>query len=838
MAVGLALPTAAWAERRVALVVGNAAYAQPLKNPMRDAAKVAETLRNLDFEVLLETNLDKPGMERALRHFMGLLNGADVGLFYYSGHALQSEGRNYLLPVSASLQADLSLTLDAVALQDISALVKQTGVKTSLLFLDACRNNPFTEHASSTTRGAPVTRGLARVSSALGSLVVFSTSPGEVAYDGDGDLSPFTSAFARHALTPKLEIRQVITRVRADVARDTSQKQVPYDDSSLFGDFFLVPSRPPPLVDKVVTAIIPEGQPRAPLNLRAPVQPEGGPVTSLLTEPPREGSLMLGEKALARGDRIPAEDVPRLDYVSKSTAPDALGLLVEDSWGNQEPTFVSLVHGGATATAPAPAPVPNIGAVEFQGVSLVGLGPNFVLTAGPKPPADSGQVRVKLASALPFGQLLLGDRVIETGRVVTLSDVPSISFLAPPGQAGQRVTLDFAAVSPAIGQAKLTIDVQVTDCDRLAGSPLDPQGVAEGLFSNLIDVKKALPACEAAVRAKPQVARFHHELGRVLAASGRTADAVQVFEKAASMGYVRSRETLGFMYLVGAGVPADAEKGLTDLKKAASEGDVYALQSLGQAFYEGRALPLDFDKARTLFEQAARAGHTYAMNSLGRMYLRGEGVPADPATARRYWEAAAARGDVYGIHNLGYVYLDGIATEPAPDKALALFRKAADLGHPEAPNSIGRLYLNGIGVPQDAAQARTWYRIGADRGDGWAAVNLATLLQEGRGGPASADEAALYFARAISLKNLEAAEQGRKQLGLLSAKAKLGAIRALLGLMRAAPPQGATDAQILAVASRKVEGSQIRPADASLDATLTALARAQWLALGVRTDLF
>jgi uncharacterized caspase-like protein len=118
-------------------------------------------------------------------------------------------------------------TLDTVALQDISALLQAAGVKASFLFLDACRNNPFSSIAGTAVCGLGESRGLARIASTTGSLVVFSTSPGNVAFDGNGDLSPFTDAFVRYAAVPKLEIRQMLSRVRADVAAKTGDQHIP-----------------------------------------------------------------------------------------------------------------------------------------------------------------------------------------------------------------------------------------------------------------------------------------------------------------------------------------------------------------------------------------------------------------------------------------------------------------------------------------------------------------------------------------------------------------------------------------------------------------------------------
>ncbi|MEJ1935199.1 caspase family protein, partial [Nostoc sp. NIES-2111] len=484
LAVLLALAAilfAAWtapalAERRVALVIGNAAYQKStLRNPVQDATRVSEVLRQLDFDVLLATDLDKQGMEQTLRRFKGMLPGADVALFYYSGHAIQADNRNFLLPVSASPD-DLTLTLDAVALQDVSNIIKQAGVKVELLFLDACRNNPYAESSTVATRGSGAVRGLARISSTLGSLVVFSTSPGAVAYDGTGELSPFTAAFVKHATTPRLEIRQVLTRVRADVTSETEQKQIPWDNSSLVGDFFLVPKRPPPIVDKVAMVMLPDEGSQWPLGLKAPVQPEGGALKATVTPAPRAGRLLVDGKPLNDGDSLAGNDLPRLAYSATGGAPDAFGLRVDDSRGNSETMLVSIVHQKGAATA-APAPVADIGRIDGKGVSPVGLGPNLVFTSAPKLPPSSSGVRVRLASNLPFGQLLIGDRVIETGKPTDATALRGPAFLSPPGQGGRVVEAVFEAAEPARGEARLSVDVKVTDCDRLAGSVLDPQGV-------------------------------------------------------------------------------------------------------------------------------------------------------------------------------------------------------------------------------------------------------------------------------------------------------------------------------------------------------------------------
>jgi uncharacterized caspase-like protein len=217
------------AERRVALVIGNGAYlrAPPLTNSVPDAQAVAETLRRLDFEVLLGTDLDKIGTEKILKRYVQSLAGADVSLFYYSGHAVQVDEQNHLIPTSAAIRTFGELALETVSLDTVLAYMRENS-KVQLAFLDACRDNPFTDQAAPLARaGGNKAQGLARVSTAAGSLVAFSTEPGKVAFDGGGRLSPFTGSFVGRAVEPRVEIRRLLTRVRVDVVEATRGQQIP-----------------------------------------------------------------------------------------------------------------------------------------------------------------------------------------------------------------------------------------------------------------------------------------------------------------------------------------------------------------------------------------------------------------------------------------------------------------------------------------------------------------------------------------------------------------------------------------------------------------------------------
>jgi Flp pilus assembly protein TadD len=236
-----ALPTDS--RRRVALVIGNGKYqfAAPLPNPPNDAADIAQALRKLGFDVVEGRDLDRPGMDNTIRQFSRKLDGADIALFFYAGHGLQVNGKNYLVPIDAKLERPGDLTLDAV---DIGTVLAQMEAekRVNLIFLDACRDNPLARSLARSlgTRSSAVGQGLATIQSAIGTMIAYATQPDNVALDGEGRNSPFTAALLKHLVTPGLEIGTLMKRVRADVIAATREKQVPWDHSSLIGDVILV----------------------------------------------------------------------------------------------------------------------------------------------------------------------------------------------------------------------------------------------------------------------------------------------------------------------------------------------------------------------------------------------------------------------------------------------------------------------------------------------------------------------------------------------------------------------------------------------------------------------
>jgi len=229
---------------RLALVIGNGAYvnATALANPPNDAAVVAKSLRDIGFEVIEGTNLDRAGMERLVRDFLHRAPSARLTLLYYAGHGMQVDGKNYLVPVDAKLSAPSDLAFETLELDKVLAGLDDEA-RANVVVLDACRDNPLARSFASklgATRSAGAPAGLAGYATVgTGTLIAFATAPGQTALDGSGINSPFTTAFIKHVRTRGIEVNQMLTRVRIEVAAETKNRQVPWANSSLLGEVYL-----------------------------------------------------------------------------------------------------------------------------------------------------------------------------------------------------------------------------------------------------------------------------------------------------------------------------------------------------------------------------------------------------------------------------------------------------------------------------------------------------------------------------------------------------------------------------------------------------------------------
>ena len=230
-----------YAEKRVALVIGNNAYenAIALPNPRNDAEDVSAALKRIGFDVIVGLDLDKRRMDEVTIRFAREAREADIAIFYYSGHAMQFAGSNYLVPVDAKLvdEADLRRM---IRVDEIVADLQQAR-NLRILVLDSCRDNPLADQLKRSiglTRAASMQRGLARIDTSRGMIVAFATQAGRTAEDGSGRNSPYTASFLMH-IEEQDEIGTIFRRITADVYRVTNQRQLPELSLSLIGEFYL-----------------------------------------------------------------------------------------------------------------------------------------------------------------------------------------------------------------------------------------------------------------------------------------------------------------------------------------------------------------------------------------------------------------------------------------------------------------------------------------------------------------------------------------------------------------------------------------------------------------------
>ncbi|WP_171946439.1 caspase domain-containing protein [Hyphomicrobium sp. CS1GBMeth3] len=239
------------AAKRVALVIGNASYTNTaaLANPKNDATDFGAAIKSFGFEVIEGLDLDKAGMDRKLREFADALEDASVAVLFYAGHGLQVDGINYLVPVDAMLSKKAALEFEMVRLDSIQRHM-ESEERTSILFFDACRDNPLARNLASSmgTRSVREGAGLAQQEAGAGTLISYSTAPGRTALDGSGRNSPFTGALVKQMLSSKDHLAEMLYEVRNSVMKSTNGSQVPWDVSALTRRFYFKEPAQPPMV--------------------------------------------------------------------------------------------------------------------------------------------------------------------------------------------------------------------------------------------------------------------------------------------------------------------------------------------------------------------------------------------------------------------------------------------------------------------------------------------------------------------------------------------------------------------------------------------------------------
>ncbi len=519
---------AAHAAARLALIIGNAHYlsAPTLSNPTNDAEDLSTALRSLGFEVIERSDATRAAMADAVREFSERLEGVDTALFFYAGHGVQVNGENYLVPIDAKINTPSDVRFGTINLNDIMGEMEGKG-HAAIVLLDACRDNPFADAVAKSGRSLGG-RGLGRIDpNGAGMLVVYSTQPNNIALDGGGRNSPFTSALLASVQKPGLEVRQLVSKVRADVLTSTDGKQVPWDNSSLVGDVYL--AAPPPAVVATANAM--------PASIAAP---DTGTAELLFWQSVAKADT----KAMYEG------------YLHRYGENGQFAFIAHQR-----------IQGSSENIATAPT------------------------TAASSPEA---------------GQPLRGDT-----------------------------------------------------CQQLVTR--DP---------DLVDVKAALPACEAELRQHPGDANALNGLGRAQTAAKNYIEANRLLDAAIKAGNTQAYSVLGEAYYLGHGTLQNYARAYDLFKQGVDKGDTVAMIDLGAMYGNGYFVKKDPLKAQQLYAKAIELGNYSALRNLGVLYYNGDGVSRNYRLALDYFNQAASHGDAASMKVLADIYERGLAgMRRDPEKA-------------------------------------------------------------------------------------------------------------------------------------------------------------------------
>ncbi len=720
----LSFSAPAHAEKRVALVIGNSAYKSvgPLDNPKNDATLMAETLRSLGFTLVgggAQLDLDKSGIDRAVQNFGDLLLGADVGLFYYAGHAVEVRGENYLAPVDANPARESDLDFQMLDANLVLRQMEDAGTKLNVVILDACRNNPFGGRG---LRAAG--SGLAQMPAPEGTLISYATQPNKTAKDGTDGNSPYTKALALTIKRPGLGIFDAFNEVGVLVMQATGNAQQPWlSTSPIRGRFYFAgapASGPPPAAEEPRIATKEARLTNPADTLRRDLVTDCDRLAAASTDPQRPPSVagVLVDKI----DIVPAltacnaamrqyPDVARFafqagriahaqkDYVlarrlyenavaaSEPGAMTDLGVLYQNGWGVTQDYAQARQWFEKGAAADEPAAMNNLGVLYQNGWGVS------------KDYARARQWYEKAAAA---------------GAPVAMNSLGVLygNALGVPRDYTQARQWYEKAAAAGYAQAMQNLGLYYQN----------GLGVAQDYGQARQWYEKAAAADNAHAMNSLGVL-YEHGLG----VPRNYTQARQWYEKAAVAGWPASMNSLGLFYQNGRAVAQDYVQARQWYEKAAAAGNSDAMRNLGLLYENGWGGTKDYTAAQQWLEKAVAAGHVPAMTNLGYLYDKGWGVPRDGAQARQWYEKAAAAGDPIAMGNLGVLYRDGFGVAKDYAQARQWFEKAAALGNNEAMNNLGVMYGTGTGVAKDLTQARQWYEKAAAAGNEIAQQNLRNI---------------------------------------------------------------------------------------------------------------
>ncbi|MGE0116925.1 MAG: caspase family protein [Dongiaceae bacterium] len=784
----LAQPAAAETPRRVALVIGNAAYLSlpQLRNPVNDAAALAGTLSGIGFEVVSVDDTNRDSLTAAVERFGEISRGADIAVFYFAGHGVQVEGTNYLLPVDATLGSEDDLRAQGLDVDRVIEKFKAAAPRSGVLILDACRDNPLPVGVAGATRGlkiAALTSGLARVEGVSGILIAYATAPGQVAYDGAGANSPFVAALAHYLGEPGLEISVLFRRVRQRVMENTAGAQIPWVEEALLEPLYMHPAetQPAPATDVArlngaLEIEEPEKRLAALVELAAaPQDPTILPVVADHIE-----RLQEEEAAETPSDRLVRElvDWHRLRTIQSPPATHlaggaflelhphgifserADGLVAGEPAGGAGETSDSDIESvwALVAEADRPAlfdrfiqqfPVSRFTelAQARRTIWLADLtGPQVLpeVTPGVAPADQSAPpAATRTTESVPLAAGTTLPVFVGTGPTkVALPMTPSLLQVTAPPRYGalilEREDGSVAEVRTA-EQAPTVVRTLSYRPDPQARDAVDEFVIAAALPAGRgLSIAESQPPAETATQTQPP-------------AQTQAAQAAPMTVRADIKPHACDIEAGARFDTQGVVVGNYSNEIDPERAVAACREAVETFPDVARFRYQlGRALDAagQPEDAVARYREAADAGHVAALYELGVHLQSGKGIEANLDEAIKLYQEAARRDDLYAATRLGVLYRDGVGVERDIKTAVGWLVKAARGGHTFAYNHLGYMYLEGNGVEEDDERAYRLFEASADAGDIYGYNNMGLMYERGAFVEADPKQAIVWYEKA------------------------------------------------------------------------------------------
>lgn len=627
-------------DRRVALVVGNGSYEDAstvLDNPANDAKAISAKFQALGIEVIEAIDLDYQGMRSALQKFDRALQGADAGIFYYAGHAMEYRGRNYLFPTDAVLETVGDVSLGLIDIDQILQ-VMETAVPTRLVFLDACRNNPLARSFRGTlsaSRAAGIGSGLARIDTAVGTFIAYATAPGDIAADGKGQNSPFTTAVLTHLEAPGLDISQMMQRVRNSVVEATNQKQVPWDSSSLRGPFVLnldITINPAPTASSTSTTRDESQRAETVFWESIKGSEQAADFDAYLER--------FGEKGVFAG--LAANRLKTMQAEQARQREEALGF---DRRKVQE----ALLDSGYDA-----------------GVADGLFGPKTRRAIKAWQSANDEKTTSYLSS----------DQV--SAILARAVDQPKAAALANEGYS-----------KAAKLYRKGCEDSDIDDCVDLAYLYDEGLGIKQDYTKSLELYTKG---CDAGHARGCTNLGVQYEKG--LGVKQDLAKGIELYKKGCDEGDAHGCKNFGWIYEIGRGVEQNHVKANELYEQACDSGSANGCTNLGYQYEKGYGTKQDYVKASEFYQEGCDGNYARGCSNLGYLFRKGLGVEKNETKAADLYKQSCDGGHAHGCKNLGYLYREGFGVEQDLAKAKELYQQACDDGNAEGCNALGKLLKN------------------------------------------------------------------------------------------------------------------------------------------------